>query len=966
MGKNKMPIAAIAMVFLALPGWCALNSDPQTLYWTGAQDSFWTNANNWVTAENVVPAMAPGVCGSISDSANWLGHKRDTAIFDGSYFASPSSLTLDVQGLLCIGYVTVQGSTTPEIAFGNARTAAQIFQLYGSYTSADPSVFTIADDVVNMPIIPYPGMGGLVDDPASSRHNYFRFVNHAVGKRFALLGTASQTLDPTLGNSKNPTAHVTFTGEGDFALGGTYNGSDASGINALTQRMFTYQFLGNSSLLVTNGYNGTLTSITLSGEGGGYTNHVAIAAGCGLFANNRGYEQVRVKGNIVVDGDGRFVFLDQGTRETYPMCFVNNAYLRMDVQLFFGSNKYNIESYQTLNIKSTSNSYLDGTLELNNVTNVIRGGIRLDGINLVSSHVDKDANAIGTGPITIAGNNSFIYKGTAETATITNTLNFALHSSSGKFQGTIRHRGSGRLVLAGGIAIEPQPVSNEFSFWADNADSEIEVYGGLADTGTASDKGEAWRFYGIGRHILHGDIQHYHYIWFGGQNAAVMPRIVLSKDVTFTPRNPTNTSLSFRSCDVTFEGEEEGPMVTLPIQHVNIVSAITNGTGDNIIRLRGRRSVKFTSVDNFQMSSTCRIDRVTREQRVYFPPSGYNPTKGTTIRLKIDGYDSIEYNNDGSVRPYAGNIWTGNGFASNGGVLTNCTTASQISQDGTAATGNMTLGSDTVSMSSLTQKGYEPATIALATGQKLSLSGSLTLDGVSADLTVGDVVDRGTLRLTGGGSAIRNFDTNSILTVNCAVEPPSGLPVLFQGSGPIMVNSHLNNKITIDGVAGGDCVVTLNALCSYSSGSTYIKNGTLRLGMDDPLPTESTITVAAGGILDLNDHVLSNPSRIVFQGNGKVVINETGTWTFTAGQTKNYSEHYLSPSAGDKVVVVNAATVVSRRRSRYELARYSELVTLPELSSETQAILGPEWFLVAKGTSLWLQGPICGMTLSFR
>ena len=50
--KLKCLVGLFVFVSLA----CPLSAE--TAIWTGAQDAFWTNANNWVQSDGVTPATA--------------------------------------------------------------------------------------------------------------------------------------------------------------------------------------------------------------------------------------------------------------------------------------------------------------------------------------------------------------------------------------------------------------------------------------------------------------------------------------------------------------------------------------------------------------------------------------------------------------------------------------------------------------------------------------------------------------------------------------------------------------------------------------------------------------------------------------------------------------------------------------------------------------------------------------------
>ena len=953
MGRGSSASLAIGLLCcaVALFGRCALNDSAQTLYWTGAQDSLWTNASNWATSDGAVPATAPGVAGTLSEPSSWRGHKLDAAVFDGARFANASSLTLDVQGLLCVGYVTVQGASTPSISFGTGRYDAQCFHLYSSGVDGEAGVFTVAADVENMPIIPYPALAGLFDN-GTTKAGYLRFVNNAAGKTFTFLSCARETKDPGASLSGNPTANIYFGGEGNFSLGGAYAGKASGGLSSLGQRFLTFELFGGSSLMVTN-FTSNMARINIYGRGDD-EHVVTIAAGSKICTNNRGYEQLHVGGRLAVVGEGTLAICDQGDKSNLPMkVAATNTHVKIDARFFFGASSDTAPSVQALKARPTSPNGSGSTIELNNPGNVICGGITLEGLNLVSSSVDRDSSAIGGGMVTINGRYGFIYTGTSDVAVMTNVLHFGWYETLRQIGGTIRHSGSGRLALAGGVTFDSRGESNTGFVEAEREDSEIEIFGGFDDPTTSTANGLGCTFCGLGRIILHDEYKFTHWLNFGAGDANAVPLITVAEDASFTPIK-AGASICFRRADVTFQGASEGAMETLAIPAVSLYE------GANTIRLKGRRSVRFASITTRQSAFRAALYRESPDQQIWFVGADYAPAKGSQSYMSMNDYAAVEFNLDGSVRPYSTYCWTGIGIPSNGGVITNAPGGYvALSQDGTAAEGDVTVEGSGVSVGRLAQKGLRPAVIALGAGQRIS-STAVVLDVDAGDMTVGDVVGRGAIYLSDG--TICNYDTNSVLYMNAGIEVPSGKSITFKGIGQIDVNSVIGgaNKLVVDGTA----TVTLNAVNDYTE-TTYVEKGTLRLGVDDAISASSKITLGPGGRLDLNDHGISNPDRIVLSGGS--VVNDSGRWTFTADRTNDFSPFGVAPSPGDVVVVANAAAVASRNRSRYWLARFaSDVADVPSLSAESQAVLGDEWSVVAEGPSLFLVGPRRGMRIIMR
>lgn len=951
----------LGILAVAIRAQAALNDAAQTYYWTGAADAYWTNASNWEMEDGSPAATAPGVVGVLSKPEEWVGHKLDTAIFDGARFKSLSPLALNVQGLLCVGYVTVQGATTPAISFGTGRGDAQCFRLYNgganeTATAGSGGVFTIAADVVNMPTIPYPGLGGLFDNNAN-KTDWINYVNNAPGKTFTFLACGAETIDPTAGVSGNPSAQILFTGAGDFSLGGTYNGAACGGISSKGQRFLTFNLSGGSSLTVTNFTSNTARYNIYGTDENEHT--VTIAEGSLIYANNLGYAQIQLSGKLNFVGGGAVAFCDRGEKTNYPLYLTAaDTYVKFQTKVFYyGATSGTKPSAQVLPIRVSNKSFAGGTVEFNNPDNVIPCGIEAMGVNLTAGAIDKDGSAVGGGPITIKGRYAFTYTGGA--AVMTNNLCFGYYSDLDQMGGKIYHNGTGRLQMQGGVSFEVSAKGNVGSVIVTDPDAELEIFGGFKDNTTSASAGLGCTFYGEGRVILHGEYSYTHKFSFGVQNNP-RTKITVSRDVSFAPKK-AGVEVSFASADVTFEGTESGEMETLSIPLVEL------GSGQQIFRMTGARSVKFASISE-KANFSALFYRETADQQLLIVGDAYQPTKGSTGRVKINDYTASEFNLDCSVRPYVENrvsstvnFSTGMGTAANGGVLPNDSSKHVgISHDGTAATGTVTLPADETTVGRLIQKGRQDALVSLVSGQTLTAV-MLGLAVDAGDFTIGTAVGVGSVSLS--ENTLYNADSNKVLTVNATLNTETDKWLVFRGVGPIDINGPIVGDGKLD-INGSDVVVTLNGANTYT-GTTYVEKGTLRLGADNVIPATSSVSVGNGTRLDLNNHSI-DLSKVTTSGTG-TLVNGTGDWAFTAGQTIDFSKQNVTFAADDVITILNPATVLGRNRSRYVLAVLKEApAAAPALSAATQAALGAEWRTELDGTNLMLVGPKKGLVLMVR
>ena len=109
----------------------------ETLHWTGAQDGFWTNANNW--AENKVPGQYYLPDGTLT------GGWHDEAVF-GDGLTGKTETTISFDGVYSISNLYTQGSATRYTYGANADEFIPI-QCWGNFVGsryADSLVPTIA------------------------------------------------------------------------------------------------------------------------------------------------------------------------------------------------------------------------------------------------------------------------------------------------------------------------------------------------------------------------------------------------------------------------------------------------------------------------------------------------------------------------------------------------------------------------------------------------------------------------------------------------------------------------------------------------------------------------------------------------------------------------------------------------------------------------------------------------------
>lgn len=96
-----------------------------TYHWTGAEDGFWTNANNW--AEGKVP-------GRYETSAGRMGAAGDTAVF-GDALEGKAATTIDFDGVYSILQILTEG--THRYVYGTAEKQYVPIEPFGVFSAAE-------------------------------------------------------------------------------------------------------------------------------------------------------------------------------------------------------------------------------------------------------------------------------------------------------------------------------------------------------------------------------------------------------------------------------------------------------------------------------------------------------------------------------------------------------------------------------------------------------------------------------------------------------------------------------------------------------------------------------------------------------------------------------------------------------------------------------------------------------------
>ena len=246
----------------------------ETFTWTGAEDAYWTNANNW--AEGSVPGVISNVVEGVFAPDEPTG---DVAVFGAS-----ARTEIDMSGLYSIGAVILRGADCPHYVFGSAADTIQLvpiepggcFSVEGDVPEA-PTIrcsFSLQSNVENDKQTP---ISVTNDSPSALRFN----------------GFGNYIRRPPKGSSWVCT-EIRICGRGDIAFDGPCEGRNSTSFK-LSSRL-TGRYFVNSDFT-------TFQIVTFSES---TTVNIAEGARFRLVTDNSTYMNVAADKTVVFNGPGEF------------------------------------------------------------------------------------------------------------------------------------------------------------------------------------------------------------------------------------------------------------------------------------------------------------------------------------------------------------------------------------------------------------------------------------------------------------------------------------------------------------------------------------------------------------------------------------------------------------------------------------------------------------------------------------
>ena len=373
--------------------------------WTGAENAFWTNANNW--AGGVVPGRYRADDGAGNTVTN--GEGGCSATFGAS--ASASFPTIDLDGLVTISTVTVENASM-QITFGTGISQKFPIEAYGLLKVATGAVAPAI--VASMPYTAWVPYGYWDKD----EHGNYRKPGITVQNN----STGTLVLDTLCAQEGSPQyqsateLQFILIGTGDIRIGGS-----AAGWGGL----HIFQNLTNPAKLTIASHILVREIVTESGSYGDAL--VEIAEGGELKSGSPWYGFLNFSRAVRIFGDGTLCSA-VGRLNSTSQVFVdvpNVAYKALIIETpVVSEGNYAAPDYiPGLNFTAGNG----GMIEFKNTVNA-PGGIWMGGSSTLCTPTigaDGETASFGTGGITLYDKGGLRYTGPGETTTrsiaITNT-----------------------------------------------------------------------------------------------------------------------------------------------------------------------------------------------------------------------------------------------------------------------------------------------------------------------------------------------------------------------------------------------------------------------------------------------------------------------------------------------------------------------------------------------------------------
>ncbi|MGN0852430.1 MAG: autotransporter-associated beta strand repeat-containing protein [Kiritimatiellia bacterium] len=263
-------LTAVAIVVGATAG-----AGADTYTWTGSENGFWTNANNW--AEGAVPGRI------VKEDGSKGGQTGDVAVF-GNGLDGSRATTIDFSGVYSVLQILTTG--TNQYTYGTAESQKVPIEPYGVFSAAETSETPAA-------IIPARLQLG-VELMATNWGGETMIVRNNAVNEFVLGAWGDNTGAPNRGSMGEPS--VRFEGSGDIRLSKPF----------VKNSWYMMVKAAMTGTLIVDAET-TLRNFSTPALAGGGTQRIHITAN-GQIRPNACYNWLSVGRSTVMTGEGTFNF----------------------------------------------------------------------------------------------------------------------------------------------------------------------------------------------------------------------------------------------------------------------------------------------------------------------------------------------------------------------------------------------------------------------------------------------------------------------------------------------------------------------------------------------------------------------------------------------------------------------------------------------------------------------------------
>ena len=397
----------------------------ETYHWTGAEDGFWTNANNW--AEGTVP-------GRYETPAGRMGAAGDTVVF-GDALKGKAATTIDFDGVYSIFQILTEG--THRYVYGTAEEQYVPIEPFGVFSAAETAATPAAALQARL------RLGVELMTPDSTYGGETMTVRNNAGDEFVLGKWGYGTRAANHGSGGEP--GVRFEGAGPIRLAGEHVHSAAGSM------MVYFATTGLVTIDATNSVRQVNIPLV---SGVSSPQRIEITAN-GLLELSSAYNVLYVRRDAVVSGAGPFRFA-VGKRGGTTYCCESDVgatlTFRCPVETVFLGNAASQTDFRTrLCINwGTGSIVFAGESRLQGVVQATHGAVP----TLVADALGQSGTYGRLGDVDFLFSNATLrYTGAGETTdrTVTLTNNYAGVAG----QVALEQTGTGPLTMAGTVKLAP-------------------------------------------------------------------------------------------------------------------------------------------------------------------------------------------------------------------------------------------------------------------------------------------------------------------------------------------------------------------------------------------------------------------------------------------------------------------------------------------------------------------------------